>query len=443
MTKKVILILTAVLMALSFGIANAGQLNGMVSGQVVNAGGIGAPVLPANLFTFVNPGGTGDALIYPYYNVRDNKVVYFNIVNTDTVNGVAVKLRFREAATITDACDSVDAGSIEVLDFHVCLSAGDVYTGAIVTDSATGAGKFVSLDTDTLTDPTVPSAGVVFRSGSANPVDGITADNTREGYFEVLSYGVWDETQTTCTTADLTGADAPNAIMGFAFIHDEDTNATYAYNATAIADCRFEMFDMSLTNEYFNLTNCQDTAGANTVDTVDYAMTKKNLLSSYVVYDDIDARTAVLITFPTKMLNQCIEVDTLFDDPTVQYSVWDDQENTITPQGDFSPTVTVTNQLPHEVNVLNIKKAAMFTSDVSGIVDTSTFEYGWIGIDLAIETIADGVSDETVLADPVVTFGLPAIGLVFTDASGEAISWALPTAYDTLIDDGTGAQSSP
>ncbi|TAN37648.1 MAG: hypothetical protein EPN25_15120 [Nitrospirae bacterium] len=457
---KRLLVLTVVMIALSFGSVFAAQIDGLAT--------LTGPALPAGLNVFINPSHLGDALVYPYYNVRDNKVTYFNIVNTDTANGVIVKLRFREAATIettsaTTGCATavanfygaagtmIDCGSNEVLDFNVCLSAGDVYTGAIVTDTATGAGKFLELDSDTLTDPSVPASGVVFRFGAANPVKNITADNTREGYIEVLAFGMHSDALSTCNTT--TGVDAPNRLGGMAFINDEDTAATYAYAATAIANCRSTVFAPSLANDTFVLDNCQNAAGVDDatlasahVDQVDYPLTKVNIGGVYALDPVVSkGRTAMVITFPTKKLNDVLHDGRLFSNPTVIFEVWDDKENTITPTGDFSPQVVTTNTLPHEVNVLNIKNPAMFTSDVSGTIDTTTFNYGWLAIDLAggasVATVGDGISDTYYGATTVNTLGLPGIGLVFQDAATEAISWSLPMAYATAVSLTGGAGS--
>lgn len=49
----------------------------------------------------VNPNGDGHILLVPYYTVQDGNVTAFNIVNTDTKNGKAVKVRFRGAPTRT------------------------------------------------------------------------------------------------------------------------------------------------------------------------------------------------------------------------------------------------------------------------------------------------------------------------------------------------------
>jgi hypothetical protein len=480
---KRLIVLTVVLIVLSVGSAFAAQMGGMVSGD-------NNPALPANLRTFIDPGGLGDALVYPYYNVRENKVTYFNIVNTDTFvdpvtkqgRGVIVKLRFREAATIKGSgastvtpktgCQAnvngpaagancaagpkyapnqqVDCGSNEVLDFNICLSHGDVYTGAIMTDTATGAAKFVPLDTDTLTNPIVPVTGVVFKYGADNPIKTITADNTREGYFEVLSFGVWvdmvstDNGVTFHDNPDCTGfgtlpgsfgnPDAPNRLAGIAFINDEDVNATYAYYATAIANCRSTTFGVTLANDAYTLADCQDSAVTTDLDNVDWPLTKVNMGQFYITESSIGASTAFVITFPTRKLNDTLDDGWLFSNPVVIFEVWDDKENKITSTSDFSPQTIIKNSLPHEVNVLNISHGAMFVSDVAASITTGTFTYGWIAIDMTGGDVAgDCISDTEYYGAGAINLGLPAIGLVFQNVKGDAVTWALPMAYATNI----------
>ena len=82
----------------------------------------------------VNPDGLGQALIYPYYTVRD-KVAgapftsLLSVVNS-TQSAKAVKVRFLEGKN-----------SREVLDFNLYLSKKDVWVAAII-PTATGAGIY-------------------------------------------------------------------------------------------------------------------------------------------------------------------------------------------------------------------------------------------------------------------------------------------------------------
>src|SRR5512140_277165 len=49
--------------------------------------------------------GVGHQLIIPYFNNQGTNVTLINVVNSDTVNGKAVKIRFRGASNSDDIFD--------------------------------------------------------------------------------------------------------------------------------------------------------------------------------------------------------------------------------------------------------------------------------------------------------------------------------------------------
>jgi hypothetical protein len=67
----------------------------------------------------VNPDGTGQVLLYPYYTTNAGNITLLSVVNTSDISK-AVKVRFLESEN-----------SQEVLDFNLYLSAYDVWTAAI------------------------------------------------------------------------------------------------------------------------------------------------------------------------------------------------------------------------------------------------------------------------------------------------------------------------
>lgn len=125
----------------------------------------------------LNAGGTGHMLYTPYYSAQGAVGTLLNITNTDTVNGKAVKVRFRGAANSDD-----------VLDFTVLLSPGDVWTASLVQDAATGLPLLTTGD-NSCTLPAIPAAGVPFNPGRLP--DYLSAEarvnHTREGYVEFLN----------------------------------------------------------------------------------------------------------------------------------------------------------------------------------------------------------------------------------------------------------------
>lgn len=122
-------------------------------------------------------GGVGHALLIPYFNAQNGNMTVMHVVNTDTSNGKAVKVRFRGALNSDD-----------ILDFQVFMSPGDVWTAA-VTAGADGVAQIVTAD-GTCTLPTLARGqNQRFVTNRLNP--GIAApdqaNNTREGYVEIFN----------------------------------------------------------------------------------------------------------------------------------------------------------------------------------------------------------------------------------------------------------------
>jgi len=135
---------------------------------------------------YLNPNGTGQALVYPYYTVQTVSGSAYNtlisVVNT-TSRGKAVKVRILEGKT-----------SSEVLDFNLYLSANDVWTAGIIPATNGVGGAIVSTDNSCVA-PTSLATAQDFRNyqyvsgvgGSSLP--GVGLDRTREGYIEMLEMG--------------------------------------------------------------------------------------------------------------------------------------------------------------------------------------------------------------------------------------------------------------
>jgi len=126
---------------------------------------------------FLNGDGVGHILMVPYFTAQADNSTLINLVNTDTINGKAVKVRFRGAGNSDD-----------IYDFQVFMSPGDVWSASI-SKGADGRAKF------TTTDATCskPSASVLnntsFVTARLDPT--LTADGkanaTREGYVEIFN----------------------------------------------------------------------------------------------------------------------------------------------------------------------------------------------------------------------------------------------------------------
>jgi len=160
---------------------------GVASALSVLAGNAFAGVIQnASGSTSVNPAGLGNQLVFPYFTTQGDNATLINIVNTDTVNGKALKVRFRGAGNSDD-----------IYDFQVLMSPGDVWTAA-VTQDADGYSQLATSD-KTCTIPS--SVNASFKNVNRLDSTKDTAAQTREGYIEVIN--MFDIVDVTGTTTDL------------------------------------------------------------------------------------------------------------------------------------------------------------------------------------------------------------------------------------------------
>lgn len=146
-----------------------------VVGPGSTAGAVNS-VQPATVME-VNAAGTGHVNLVPYYTVRSGFDTYLNIVNTDTLRGKAVKVRFRSAVNGND-----------VYSFTVLLGPGDAWAAAVTRDGATNYARLVTNDRSC----TLP-ANVVGNFPPTYPVFGerLRSDEdptrTHEGSVEIIT----------------------------------------------------------------------------------------------------------------------------------------------------------------------------------------------------------------------------------------------------------------
>lgn len=118
--------------------------------------------------------GIGHILVVPYFTSQGANHSLLNITNTDTVNGKAVKLRYRGAANSDD-----------LFDITVYLSPGDVWTADVSVD-ADGFSRLETSDNSC----TLPSKQEIKEQFNGRfKVDRVDNDKaqTREGYIEILN----------------------------------------------------------------------------------------------------------------------------------------------------------------------------------------------------------------------------------------------------------------
>jgi hypothetical protein len=128
-------------------------------------------------FLAFNPDGVGHILIVPYFSTQSGNATLLNIVNTDTVNGKAVKVRFRGASNSDD-----------VFDFQLFLSPGDVWA-ANVSKGPNGLSQLTHSDNSCTLPANVKREFITSRLNTVDLSGDALANETREGYVEILTMG--------------------------------------------------------------------------------------------------------------------------------------------------------------------------------------------------------------------------------------------------------------
>ena len=151
-------------------------------------------VSSSSVAVMLNPRGTGQVLIYPYYTVNHQQTLV-SVINT-TRHGKALKFRFREGYDGRD-----------VANFNVYLGPYDSWVGAVFDTSSDGTGAAaVATNDNSCTVPEFPLAPVpgtlhalTFSNGNYSQGDYGTPTGTdsgptnlartREGFFEIVEMG--------------------------------------------------------------------------------------------------------------------------------------------------------------------------------------------------------------------------------------------------------------
>jgi hypothetical protein len=258
----------------------------------------------------LDPGGLGQALIYPYYTVRavggNAFNTYLSIVNT-TQSAKALRVRFRDGAAGDTA-----------LEFNLFLSATDMWTGALVPE--TNGARLVSSDRS-CTSP-----------GSVQ----VSLGSSTEGYVEVFEMGTLTGAAAAAVTQDASGVpfncavvQAPNVLpagqieaptgglTGTLTLINVPDGRDYTVNATALAGLASTAYYRAAGNPYpgFNAAEISPvshvvadghaytlnwSSGLQAVSSVLMAADLENEL----VFDPGTAsRTEWVITMPTRLLH--------------------------------------------------------------------------------------------------------------------------------------------
>ena len=407
----------------------------------------------------VNPDGLGQALIYPYYTVRE-KVAgapftsLLSVVNS-TQSAKAVKVRFLEGKN-----------SREVLDFNLYLSKKDVWVAAIV-PTATGAGVYTpdnSCTTPTVSNSAANPTGFVNFAYTGSASDGADAslDRTREGYVEIIEMGdiAGGSNTEDVVTHDSSGVPAcddfstasqdtvpgTGGLFGNMTLINVLAGEDYGLEATALEGFSQTSLwatpgSVEPTLARVNPRTSVVTTGTNTyvtdwsvtadnVDAVSAVLMHNNVYNEFVVETGTKAGTDWVLTMPTKRFYIATgpgnNAGRLFqrnfngnngscDDVVV--TQYDREERTVTAPGAFSPPPpTQTDAICWEANVVTINNTNVLASKNIANIPT-TFQSGWLGINFPLIGSAGSPTAKHVLYGGASTVFNTATGLTTTPAS--------------------------
>jgi hypothetical protein len=372
---------------------------------------------------FLNPDGLGQALVYPYYTVRDTGDVVgapynslLSVVNS-TASAKAVKVRFLEGKN-----------SREVLDFNLYLSPKDVWTAAII-PTADGAGIFTADKSCTTpavsTSASSPSLFVNFAyTGSNSDGADTSLDRTREGYVEIIEMGnVTGATATAVTHVSgvppctpLGGASADtvagngglfggmtliNVLQGTDYT--EDAVALDAFSQTALwAPPGSIQPNLQQVNPKTSVvttgsqTFVTDWSGLGPQDPVSAVLMHDNVYNEFVLDTATKSGTDWVITMPTKtfyysgtivqyLFQRNFTPDGACDDVVI--TQYDREERTVVSQTTFSPPPpTNTDSICWEANVITFNNSNVLGSKNVANIPTG-FQNGWVAMNFRGDTV--------------------------------------------------------
>ncbi len=218
-------------------------------------------------------GGAGHILVVPYFTSQNDNMSVFHVVNTDTVNGKALKVRFRGAANSDD-----------ILDFTVFLSPGDVWTGSV---QGNENGSYFFTNDKSCTLPDIRGQQVQFVTDRLP--SGADASQTKEGYIEILNM------------ADISGTTtamykATKHVNGVAPCTSDVLDATLSINpldAASVATAKTSGFDTpsgKLTADWYILNVNQTTTFSGAATAI--AATGGNGRGNFVLFPQDETNSA-------------------------------------------------------------------------------------------------------------------------------------------------------
>lgn len=160
----------------------------------------------------LSQGGTGDALVYGYYNVRGGNAAILTVVNTATTYGIRAGVAFRDAAAGTT-----------FKAFDICLAPAETWI------------SIISMSNGKVLLSKVDEVAVDLGSGAAPfPSAGVELGTADEGFFTVIGKGKITGMITGQTCGTDLSEDAGNVLSGQYDLYIASTGNFFSYGASAI-----------------------------------------------------------------------------------------------------------------------------------------------------------------------------------------------------------------
>jgi len=371
----------------------------------------------------VNPDGLGQVLIYPYYTTRADAAgnaysTLLSVVNS-TGSAKAVKVRFLEGKN-----------SKEVLDFNLFLSPFDVWTAAVLPDTATGGAKVGTLDLScTLppfsTSPTAPFVSFVNFAYAGLDGAGDGLDRTKEGYFEIIEMATYTSSSTTgvaithvngvppCgsklndTQAAIDAQNPSGGLFGTETLISVGTGSDYTADPVALDNFLVTAFYTNASSTTPDLTSTSPPVsrvvapnanvytsvwGANSPDSVSAVLMHNTVLNEYVLDTATKSATDWVVTMPTKRFyvkkgtgNATPPFQRNFNGTAgscddVSLNIYDREERTQTQPLNFSPPPpTQVASICWEANVITFNNGNVLGSSNLANVP-APFQNGWLNL---------------------------------------------------------------
>jgi hypothetical protein len=357
--------------------------------------------------SYVAANNLGQALIYPYYTVRDNWRTFIHVTNT-SASTVATKVRIRSAPDSTD-----------ILDFQLILSPHDMWTAVI--EERNGAPGIRATDNSC----TVPNIGIgnfiPFRPLELPTIIGIDLLNQmREGYVEIIEMGVASDEDQPIAVAAKHGASGVPANCG-AIVTAFGSGSTGGVPNIETTRDQFSDFNLEAGNliygqfdpqwDYPRLTSTSDIAPelpsssqdiAEGIAPIVDALNTTAVSNEWVLNPNLGELSSWVITFPTNNYESVTGTD-----KPVSIHLWNREEKTPTVDVDFSPGGTTPPDLDFEVNVIN------FISPANNITSTGLLK-SVVSKDINVDILASPFLGGWARIEPLTDRDFPAIGFNLT-----------------------------